>query len=48
MNPNLFDFLKLKALFENLPKPLRYLWNNSMTTLEEATDIREITVEETM
>lgn len=46
MNPNLFDLLKLKALFGHLPEPLTYLWSNSMTTLEEAMDIAEMITEE--
>ena len=46
MNPYLFDVLKSKALFEHLPEPLRDLWNNSMTTPEEAMDISEMTTEE--
>jgi len=46
MNPDLFDLLRLKALFENLPKPLRDFWTNNMTTQEEAMDIGEMTAEE--
>ena len=46
MNPDPFDILKLKALSEHLPEPLRHLWNRSMTTLEEAMDISEMIVEE--
>ena len=46
MNPDLFDLLKSKALFEHLPEPLRELWNRSMVVLEEAMDTRAMTAEE--
>ena len=46
MNLDPFDFLKSKALFEHLPKPLRDLWSSSMTTPEEAMDIGEMTTKE--
>lgn len=46
-NSDLFDSLNSKALFEHLPEPLRYFWNNNMTTPEEAMDIGEMTVKET-
>lgn len=46
MNPNLFDLLKSKSLFEHLPKLLRDLWNKNMVASEEAMDIREITTKE--
>ncbi len=43
MNPDLFDFLKSMVLFEHLPEMLRDLWDNSMTTQEEAMDNGEMT-----
>ena len=46
MNPDLFDLLKSKALFEHLPEQLRDLWNNNRAAFEEARDIREMIAEE--
>jgi len=46
MNPDLFDLLKLKSLFEHLPKPLRELWNSSMEVPEEPMDTGAMTIEE--
>jgi len=46
MNPDLFDLLKSKLLFEHLPEPLRELWNTSIAAPEEAMDTKAMTVEE--
>lgn len=46
MNPNLFDLLKENSLFENLPKPLRELLNNTMVAPEESMDTISMTIKE--
>lgn len=46
MNPNLFDLLKSKLLFEHLPEPLRELWNSNMAMPEEAMGTGVMTAEE--
>jgi len=46
MNPNLFNLLNSKALFEHLLEPFRDLLNNNMATFEEAMDIGEMSTEE--
>ena len=46
MNADLFDLLKANSLLEQLPKPLRELWNCTMETPEEAMDTRVMTAEE--
>jgi len=48
MNPDLFDLLKYKVLFEHLLESLTDFWNNNIAVSEEAMDIREMTTEEAM
>ena len=46
MNPDPFDLLKSKVLFEHIPELLRDLWSSNMATPEEAVNINEMTTEE--
>jgi len=48
MNPDLFDLLKANSFLEQLPEPLRELWNRAMVAHEEAMYTKVITADKAM